>query len=466
MLKVQSIIKNQAGFSAVEALLAVVVFGLLASGIIGALVYGRAATADAGDNQRASLLAEEGLEGARNLANSSFVNVPSVNGNYGFVQSGGIWTFSGTSDTNGIFTRSIAVTNATNRKTLASGVTWGTNSVSLTSLLSNWEANLKLWTNAIVAGSVDATGTTNGFKVAVSGNFAYVVRNAAASNFVVINISNPAAPSIAATSTFANTPTNIAISGNYAYVTTGTNTTSLEVIDIATPTAPVLRASVTMTGAVAARGVYVYGNYAYVVRASSTTTGANEFTVVDISNPLVPVVVGGYNNNIQMNEVYVSGNFAFVATNSTTQEMLVINITSPTAPTLAATYNPTTPNLAATTVWGYGKTVLLGMGTTLDAINVTTPTAPARLGTFTAAGTITDINVDITNQFAFLGTASTTGEVQVVNIAAPAAMTLTRTVDVAGTTSTVNGVGYANTLDVLVGASAADTLEGVVVTRN
>jgi len=166
-----------------------------------------------------------------------------------------------------------------------------------------------------------------------------------------------------------------------------------------------------------------------------------------------------------MNEVYVSGNYAYIATSSTTQEMLVINVTTPASPTLAATYNPITV-LAALTVTGYGNTVLLGMSTTLDAINVTTPTAPTRLGTFTAAGTINDVEVDTTNQFAFLGTASTTGEFQVVNIGTPASITLAKTVDVTGTTSTISGIAYNSSLDVVLGASASDTQEGLVFTRN
>jgi hypothetical protein len=239
----------------------------------------------------------------------------------------------------------------------------------------------------------------------------------------------------------------------------------LLIYNVTTPATPSLTKTVAFTGTSASRGVFVNGNYAYVVRASDTATNANEFNVVNVTTPASAAVVGGYNNNIQMNEVYASGNYAYVATSSTTAEMLVINVTTPATPTLGATYNPATA-LAALTVTGFGNTVLLGMSTTLDAINVTTPTSPARLGTFTAAGTINDIAVDITNQFAFLGTASTTGEFQAINIATPSAMTLAKTVDVTGTTSTVNGVAYSSTLDVVVGASAADTLEGLVFTRN
>lgn len=623
MLKVWSIIKpRQAGFSMVELLLAAAVFGLLSTGLIGAVVYGRSSTASAGDHNRATYLAEEGINAVQNIGAAAFANLPtaattvgdttieagsdnnpngtsstkvttgatggavtsvsiylktidatnqhvqaaiyadsagtpgarlgisavqtavanswntfpitgvtatastsywlalsedgatqfadngtgstsyyhtsaggypapnpfaanigpttdkpsfymSIGGasSYGLVQSGGVWTLSGSSDTTGIYTRQVSVTSAgTNRDLIVSTVTWPqaggtTGSVTLTGRIANWKANLKLWSNAVVAGSADVTGTNNAVKTSAVGNYAYTVLSATTNNFVITNISTPTAPVNTATVTLAGTPTNIFVKGNYAYITNSSDTGEFQVVDITNPAAPVLKATLDLVGTGDGLGVYVSGNFAYVSRASDITTSANELTIINVTTPTAPVVSGGYNNNIAMNEVYVSGTFAYVATNSTTQEMLVINVTNPAAPTLAATYNPAT-TLVATTITGYGNTVLLGMSTTLDAINVTTPTAPVRLGVFTAAGTINDVDVDITNQFAFLGTASTTGEFQVVNIGTPAAMTLAKTVDVAGTTSTVGGVSYDTSLDIVVGASAADTQEVLTFTRN
>jgi hypothetical protein len=432
-------------------------------------VYGRAATAGAGDRTRAVFLAEEGIEASRNIANAAYANL--VDGTYGIAQSSGQWIFSGSSDTSGIYTRQVTVAAAgTNRKLITSTVTWtqqpgNTVSTTLSTRLVNWEANIKQWSASIVAGSTDVTGTNNGLKTDTVGNYAYTVLNATTNNFVITNIATPTAPTNVSTVTLAGTPTNIAVSGNYAYITNQSDTAELQVVDISNPAAPVLKASVDMTGTGNSQGVYVSGNYAYVVRASDATTNANELTVVNISTPTAPTVAGGYNNNISINEVYVSGNYAYLATSSTTAEMLVINVTTPASPTLTATYNPST-TLTALTITGFGTTVLLGMSTTLDAINVTTPASPARLGTYTAAGTINDVVVDSTNKYAFLGTASTTGEFQAINIATPASMTLAKTVDVTGTTSTVSGVAYNSSLDVVVGASASDTQEVLVFSRN
>jgi len=621
MLRARSPIKNQQGFSIVEVLLASVVFGFTVTGLIGAIVYGRSSSADAGDHSRAAFLAEEGIEATRNIAAASYANIDTATTNVGdtaieastdfntggttaykvttgatggtvtsisvyivnvdatnkniqvgvYADTGGTasarlavsgvqtavanswntfpisgltvssttnywlglsengttsfagspsggssayrvtggypapnpfaadsaadtwklsmymtisgsstfglaqvsnqWAFSGTSDITGIYTRQIAIAAAgTNRKTVTSTVTWpkvggGTGSVTVTSQLVNWAAATKLWTNATLAGSADVTGTNNGIKTASVGDYAYTVLNAAASNFTISNVSNPSAPTTSSTITLAGTPTNIFVSGNYAYITNASDTAELQVVDISNPALPVLKASVDMVGAGNGLGVYVSGNYAYVTRATDATTNANELTVVNVTTPISPTVAGGYNSALTFNEVYVSGTNAYVATSSTATEMQIFNVTTPAVPTLTSSYNAPTTNTALA-IAGFGNTVLLGTGVTLNLVNVTTPATPVSLGSFTAAGTVNDVDFDITNKFAFLGSTGTAAEFQVVNISTPATPALAKTIDVPGTLSTIGGVSYNTSLDIVVGASAADTQEVMAFTRN
>ncbi len=134
---------DQGGFSVVEVLLAATVFGFLVSARIGALVYGRQATADAGDHRQAASLAEEGLEAVRNIAGASYTNL--VDGTYGLSQATNQWAFSGASDATGMFVRSISITAAgANRKKVTSTITWpqinSTGQVSLDTYIANWRA--------------------------------------------------------------------------------------------------------------------------------------------------------------------------------------------------------------------------------------------------------------------------------------------------------------------------------------
>src|SRR6266542_3445211 len=98
MRKVWSVIKAQrspqGGFSPVEILLAATIFGFLTTAVIGAVVYGRISTANAGERARAVQLAEEGIEATRNIRDSAFANLP-ANGTYGLAQSSNTWTLAG-----------------------------------------------------------------------------------------------------------------------------------------------------------------------------------------------------------------------------------------------------------------------------------------------------------------------------------------------------------------------------------
>ncbi len=452
-------------------LLAATVFGLLVTGLTGALIYGRSATATAGDRTRAVQLADEGIQAATNIRNSSYGNLADTTG-AGLAQSSGQWVFSGTSDTSGIYTRQITITtSSTNHKTVASTVTWPqagntTGQVTVTATLTNWLAAFPAsttWPNAILASSLDATGTNNAVRVKAVGNYSYTVFNGTTNNFVITNISNPAAPSIVSTTTLPGVPTNIAISGNYAYISNTSDTAEMQVVNISNPAAPTVAASVDLTGTGDGQGIYVSGNYAYVTRNADSTTGANEVSIINISVPTVPVATGGYNNNINIYEAYVSGNYAYVATASGTQEMLVIDVSNPAAPTLAATYNPA--GLVATrTIMGYGNTVLLGVNTNLHAVNIATPTAPTQLGTYAASGIIYDIEVDATNQFAFLATGYGSGEFQVVNIGTPASMSAAKIINLSGN-SAMGGVGYDTALDIVAGGGSDTGAEILVFTK-
>lgn len=465
---------SEHGFSAVEALLAATVFATLVTGLIGAIIYGRGSTADAGMHNRATLLAEEGVEAARNIGNASYSNL--VNGTYGLAQSGGIWTFSGSSDTSDIYSRQVTIADGgTNRKEITSVVSWtlpngSTSSVTLRSMATNWEAAIvppTSWANSILAGSVDLSGTVDALKVATSGNYAYVIRGSGTNNFTVVNVSNPAAPTVVGNLTLAGNPANITIAGNYAYIANGADTTEFQVVNITNPATPALAATLDLVGTANATGVYVNGNTAYVTRAVSTTTSSNELTFINIATPTTPTVAGGYNNNsFTMSEVYVSGNYAYVATTSTSAEMLVVNVSNLASPTLTATYNPAGLS-GATTIAGFGTTMLVGYGAYFDIVNVATPTTPTRLGVYSTATTnITDIDVDSSNQYAFIGSSYMFGEFQILNISNLASPTLTKIFDLTGSPGTVNGVAYNASLDIVVGASLIDTQEVLVFKKN
>lgn len=460
---------KQAGFSAVEVLLAAAVFGVLVTAIIGALVYGRASTATAGERNRANLLAEEGLEAVRNIRDASYANL--TDGTYGMVLSGGVWTLSGSSDVNGVFTRQVTIAaNGTNRKLITSRVSWPqgstTSQTEVATQFSNWAAAMaavKTWANAIQQGSVDVTGTVAGYRIATQGDYAYVIRNATTANFYVINISNPAAPTVVGSLNVAASPTNIAVNGNFAYLSTTNNSAEMQVINITTPTAPTISGSYDASGTADGYGVRVVGTTVYLVRNANAST--DEFVIINAATPAIPTRTGGFGFGSAMYDVYVNGTVAYIATASDTREVLVLNIATPTSIVASGTGIDLTGTTNATTIDGYGTVLMVGQGTALRTLNTATPLTPTISGALTMGGTVMDVAADGGHQYAHVGTNGANTEFQVVNLSTPATPTLLRTVNVTGT-AIANGVAYNATKDVVPAALSLTNMEVVIFAPN
>jgi Tfp pilus assembly protein PilV len=473
MPKAWSIIKmrnNQRGFSPIELLLAATIFGMLVTTLVGAIIFGRNSTASSGDRARAVYVAEEGVEAVRNIRDGAgFASL--ADGTYGLAQSGGVWTLSGASDTVGIYNRSVTVaTIDTKRKNITTNVTWpqasGNGSVSIVTRITNWVTIIKSWLNAIESGSLNITGNEDGFKVATQGNYAYEVRNGGSADFAIIDVSNPAAPTLSSTLDITNTATNVAVSGNYAYVTSSADAAELQIINVSNPAAPTIVSSFNAGGNGDGEGLFVIGNYVYMARA--TAGGTFEFIIINVSNPAAPTLSGSYDNNIDMNDVYVDGNYAYVGTNSNTQELLVINISNPATPTLAATLNMS-GNDDVTNVSKAGNYLFVTRDHSLYSVNVTNPLVPVEVSSVVDTGntTINDVDVESTGTYAFIGTNTTGSEFQIVNISNPASMSVVRTVNVIGTGSNhIDGVAYNASLNIVVSAGEFDNKELVTFVPN
>jgi len=142
-------------------------------------------------------------------------------------------------------------------------------------------------------------------------------------SIAIINISDPTNPGIPVYIYTSNVSYDICVSGDYAYVAGSYG--GLGVIDISDPTNPGTPIYVRMHPSVNlnARGVCVSGDYAYVAAGTA-------LFVIDISdptNPGSPVGEGTLNNAY---DVYVDGDYAFVAGDYAGLE--IFDISNPTNP--------------------------------------------------------------------------------------------------------------------------------------
>ena len=211
---------------------------------------------------------------------------------------------------------------------------------------------------AVVGSINDDTNLYNAYTVAVSGRYAYVVSDNAAvagkKEFTVIDISNPAAPAVVGTiddDVNLYLALSVTVSGRYAYVVSNNAAVAgkkeFTVIDISNPAAPSVVGTIDDdTGLYKAASIAVSGRYAYVVN-SDATAGKKNFAVVDISNPTAPSVVGSIDDDTNLylaNSIAVSGHYAYVANSGSgsPKNFAVVDIGTPASPVVVGSINDET----------------------------------------------------------------------------------------------------------------------------
>lgn len=269
---------------------------------------------------------------------------------------------------------------------------------------------------AIVGSIHDPKELFGAYGVAVQGGYALVaaqgvlsgqptVPDTGTGSFAVINVSNPAVPTIvghldnnALPSPWSGSNAlqhvcSVFVSGHYAYVTAAYSN-RLTVIDISDPSNP------TIVGSSSALAfpvdLAVAGHYAYVADQTPVPTHPN-FAVVNVANPSLPRLVGSLTNP-KLSGAYrirVRGKLAYVAA-AGTATVAAVDISKPTHPVLAATVT----NAAHLSITigldtnAKGAYVVASSALLADQPNPIYPPFPPAPGAPTLTGTITTIKLD------------------------------------------------------------------------
>lgn len=98
---------GQAGFSMVEIMLSVAIFGMVTTALIGAIIYARESIGANGSRNRATYLSQEGMEAVRSIRDRDYTLL--ADGTYGLALVGGQWTFSDTPDVTDGFRRQVEI---------------------------------------------------------------------------------------------------------------------------------------------------------------------------------------------------------------------------------------------------------------------------------------------------------------------------------------------------------------------
>ena len=373
------------GYTIIELLVALAIASLMLPALLTGLVSSREGKAQQTQRRQAVSLLNEAEEAVRSYRNRGWDSF-AVNGTYHPVVSGQDWTLvSGSESVNG-FTRSINVSDvsrdATGKIVTSGGtvdpstkkivvtVVWSTpssSSIQSTLYLTRYQDNLTYTDttqadfNAGTKSGTTVTNTSGGEVILAAGGgggdwcapslagtavdlpnqgvanavtaiegrvFAGTGNNSSGVSFANVSIVGDTPPVATTLGTFDGFKTNgVFGETNYAYLATDNHSKEIEIINLTTN--PYSEAGYfNAPGNGSGNSIYVKGNVGYM-------TAANKFYTFDLSSKTGSrSQLGSANLAATGNRVYVVGNYAYVAINSTTTQLQIIDVTNPSSPSI------------------------------------------------------------------------------------------------------------------------------------
>lgn len=410
---------NQEGLTLVEILIAIAIIGIGGIAVISMVLSGSRGAAAGQKRTEGVSYAREGVEAMRSIGRDAYNRL--IPGTYGLDDASGAWQFSGSSDANGIFTRSVEV-GETNRggggniaasgtpdihtRTLTTTISWDylgqTLSMQFVDYLMNWDRLLLFedtdadFSNGTLSqteittdgdgeirldqieimeesGAFDASGNQDGNDVYVVGDTVYLVRDGG-TEFYVIDASDIENPVELDSLNLSGDANDVVVLGDFAYVATDNNSEELVVIDVSDPSDVSEVATYNLPGNDNALSVAISGNTLLLGRGVSSR---DELNVFNVTIPTSPSLIGGMDIPNDVNSIQISGSHAFLATRDGGGEVVSVNISVPALPVIADTLNLTGSD-PAQDIWVSGDFAYVvhdqGSSGDLAVIDISDPT--------------------------------------------------------------------------------------------
>jgi len=164
----------------------------------------------------------------------------------------------------------------------------------------------------------------------------------------------------------------------------------------------------------------------YVYLGLTKTATGPEFNIIDVRDPLNPHWVGGFHIGASINQIYVRNGYAFITDDDKARELIVLDISNPTSPQLASTFDPsgTLGYEVGKSMYRRGDTLFVGMSFAfgfpeLYLLNVGHPTSLSSVGPYLTGGTILGMFVRDAILFLLVSSLQQLQMVDVSNVSAP-----------------------------------------------
>ncbi len=429
MKKIQNskfkVLSSKIGQSTLEILVAIGILAISLSAVVIVIFGSQSISVDSQEANKAVNLARELIENATASSSENF---------------GGLISGSSTQDE---FLKEIIVKDIdSDTKEITSRVSWQTETariqkIELTTLVTNWQAYQDTggdtgggglsgdWQNPTTLGSVDLGPGESATGLDVVNKIVYLSASASDKSkpdFFIVNATNGQSPYIVSQINTGEGLNAVDVAGNYAYVANDDDDAQLQVIDISNPALPSLIKSFKLNGVSGsgAIGQSIFYSNSKIYIGTKAASGP-EFHIVDVSNPAVPLDIGSYETGANVNDIFVSGNTAYIATSADNSELTILDVTNSSSIVKLGDFNAVAGD-DGKSVYITGTTAYLGRtgGGSLSIINVSNPALPVQLGTANLGGAGVN-GIIVRDYLAFLATTDSNKEFQIWNVSSSSA---------------------------------------------
>ncbi len=347
-------VRQRRGSLLVEAMLGIVLFGVFATATFLTLLTGQESSQEGADRIRGVHFTEQALEVAKAIRDRDFADI-AVEGQHGFtLDEAGEWVLSGSSIERYGYTTSLFIhVIADDKIRAAARSTWKhgyhrSGATVLSTELTDWRsrsAGVGDWSNPSQAAELIVTGPPYLGGIAVAGDYAFVTSAADGAGLYVFDVSDENAPFRVSTDFAlpggAQSPL---VYNDTLYLVASEAGDEILAYDVSDPVslnaATVPIASYDIPGGTN-RGTALARKGTTLLAGALGDADESEFYALDISNPAQIMLTGEFNiaENPTVNDVYVSGIFAYLATASDIHEITIIDVSDPAAMQLHAAYN-------------------------------------------------------------------------------------------------------------------------------
>ncbi len=350
--------KNSSGIFLLEVLIALGVFVMATGAAIALFFGGQTISVDGLNSQKALDYGQEGLEAARSLRDSDWSLL--TTGQHGLILfDDNTWHFTTTtsSDSRGIFTRTIVITELDeNTRQASTTISWQIDptrpqSINLTTILTNWRGPLSGgctetpafgdWAHPQLLGQKDLDPSVNGSDVVVQWPYAYVSGKSSTSSkhdIFVFDVSNPASITLVKSLDIGSGGIeDLYVSGNYLYAASPNDNKELIIFNnVSTPASMSEVGSYNLTGSSDALAVFAFGSTTVIGR---TESASNELVFLNVANPNIPTIILQTSTGGDIEDFYANGTTLYLVSQQSDPDIWWYDISNPLIPVFINNYD-------------------------------------------------------------------------------------------------------------------------------